>query len=227
MLLEDGMIMVQNARLSYPNLVKPSRPKAYPDSPLMFSVDLVIPNTDTVVAETMQVITTQAQNHWKDHYAKVLEAISLDKKARSYSNGEEKMNSKTFERLSDRYPDETFVISAKAKEEEKPTMIRPDGTPVLANDEAGYMEVARGIYDGCRVNAIIRPWLRLANPGVSFRLIAIQFAGEDTRFTSASAPDVAGKFGAVSGPAPTMGGFTPPPAAPSTDASVPDFMKQS
>lgn len=223
MLLEDNLVMIPNARLSYPNLTMPVRPKAYPDAPLAYSADIIVHNTDPVVNEIMKIIDVLSKEKWKEHVANVMTAINGNIKARSYGYGTEKVD-KNFQRVTERYPDDIFYISAKAKEDGRPTMIRPDGSPVASNDDQGYLDISRTLYDGCRVNVIVRPWLRIANPGVSFHLIAIQFAGDDTKFATASTPNVEGMFGAVAGPTPQMGGFTPPPVAP-TGAGVPDFLK--
>ncbi len=227
MKLDGNLIMAQNVRCAYPNLTKPSRPQAYPNSPLMYSLDLIMPNTDPVAAETMEIYQQLAAEKWKEHAPNIMQAISADKKARSYATGEEKVD-KNFQRKTDIFPDGTFIVTAKGKEEEPPTMIDSQGKPMdFIRNANEWMDIAKSIYSGCYVNAIFRPWLRLANPGVSFTLVAVQFAKDGEKFASVSAPSVDGMFQAVAGPAPVMGGFTPPPpAAPTTPAGVPDFMKQ-
>lgn len=221
MKLDGNLIMVQNVRCAYPNLTKPSRPDAYPNSPLMFSLDMIIPNTDAVVAETTAMIQQLAADKWKDAVVYQLGEIASNKKARSYGPSEEKVD-KMGVRKADIFPDGHCIVTAKGKEEEPPALIDSQGKSLdFVRNNNEWMDIAKSIYAGCRVNCIFRPWLRLANPGVSFTLVAVQFAGDAEKFASVSAPNVDGMFGAVAGPAPVMGSFTPPPAA----GDVPDFMK--
>jgi hypothetical protein len=203
--------LLKNVRCSFPVLATPQVAKAFPNSPAMYSVDLIMPKTDPVFAALMQDYVALANAEWKAMAPQVMQMIQGDKKARSYGSGVERINQQTLARL-DGYGDDDVFISAKASVDRQPQMIKPDGKPVEPNDTITYQKVARTIYGGCYVNAVVKPWLRIANRGVSFQLIAIQFAADGTAFGE-KAPDVSGMFGAVAAPAsaaPTPGGITLP-----------------
>jgi hypothetical protein len=210
MILDGNMVLMQNVRCSYPNLIEATTPKLYPNSPPRFNVELIIAANDPIVGEIMQVVMNVASEKWKEHTQNMMQAITMDKTIRGYHNAEEKVNKKTLQRNVERYPDGMFVVSTKAKPEDKPTAIDSDGNSILENNPQGYFEVARSIYDGCRINAVIRPWCWNETPGISFQIHAFQFAGDDQKFSSASRPDVSGHFGAATSPNPQMGGFAPP-----------------
>ena len=147
----------------------------------------------------MSIYQAMAQEKWKENAQAAMQRIQSDRKTRCYAAGEERVNSKTFQVLNGY----AGKVSLTARSNRQPQIIRPDGTPC---DPANTMElraVGSKIYAGCRVNAVVKPWLQQNTNGIGVRcdLIAVQFHADDQSFESAPA-DVSNMFGAVAGGAP-------------------------
>ena len=160
----------------------------------------------------MGEVGAQASAKWKEHAGSVLAMVQNDRRLRCYGNGSEKVNAKTFKPW-DGYEGNIY-ITANSDEDRPPQMVRLDGTIC---DNANTMErsaLARKLYGGCYVNAILRVWLQDNEHGRAVRceLLAIQFADEGVAFGDAP-PDLNGHFGQVTpqGQQPAPGGTQWPP----------------
>jgi hypothetical protein len=213
------IIKLKNVRIVYPNLVVATRPKDYPNSPPMFSCDLLIKKNDPIVATIMERVQELATEQWKANAANVMQLIYNDKKARSFGNGNERMTKK-FERMGG-YDDDIFYISAKSGEDRPPQIGRSDGSIIDMRDTEERLEHIKAMFSGCYVNAIIKPWLRIKNPGVSFELLILQYVKKGTPLGT-SAPDLTGMLDAVEPEEVSVEGI-PGFAAPSTTPGKPSW----
>jgi hypothetical protein len=166
----------------------------------------------------MQAYATMAQSEWKEKYQAVMQMIQSDRKSRCYGQGEEKKNSNTMEIYSG-YVGNVFI---SAKNLTRPQIADESGKPIDPDNTLLYRKLTSAMYAGCRVNALVSPWLQVANRekgygnGVRCDLVALQFFEDDAPFGEA-APDISKFFGPVAG---TSGNAAP--AAPAM--GLPPFM---
>ena len=202
-----SVIMISNARLSFPNLIEP---KGFQGGPATYNGDLILAPHDSGFQEFMKVVGQLAQEKWKEHAGAVLQMIQNDRKLRCFGSGAEKIDKKTFKPY-DGY-DGMVYISAINKT--RPQFFNAQGAVIDPTNSMALQQEARKMYGGCRVNAAIKPWLQdnQFGRGVRCELVAIQFAKDDTPFGE-STPDVTNLFGQVSTP---QTGFAP--------AGLPSFL---
>lgn len=201
----SDLIYLTNARLSFPALTEPRTSKKFPNNPPQFSADFILPPNDPALGQFMQVFAALATTEWKEQANAVMQMIQNDRRSRCYGSGSEKVSETTF-KIHPGYEGNAW-ISAKANA--RPQMIRPDGKPAANDMEA--LDLARKMYGGCYVNAVVRPWIRKANRGISCDIVAVQFAKDGDAFgDSAGAADVSSMFGAV-GAAPAAPAMQLPP----------------
>jgi len=207
----SNLIYLTNARLSFPALVEAQTSKKFPNSPPMFSADFIIPMNDPALTQFMQEYANLAVAEWKENANAVMQMIQQDRRARCFGQGSEKRSETTLQ-VHPGYEGNAWI---GAKNKSRPQMIRADGKPAANDMEA--MEIARKMYGGCYVNAVVHPWIRTTNRGVSCDLVAIQFVKDGEPFGDATgAVDASGMFGAVA---------TAPAAAPAPAAMpFPPFM---
>lgn len=181
--MASEIIFLSNARLSFPQLVEPRA--ATEGGTKKYSADFILPLDHAGVKDFGRVYAQMAQEKWKEHAQAVMQLIQNDRKLRCFGQGNEKVNSKTFQPY-DGYKD-MFYISAN--KDQMPQMIKGDGSAVDTTNTMEYQALARKLYGGCRVNAAIRPWLQENKHGRGIRceLIAVQFAGDDAPFGEAVA----------------------------------------
>lgn len=191
----SNVIMLSNVRLSFPALAEARISKMFPNNPPMYGADFIMAPTHPGFAEFMKEYAAIASAAFKETAPQIMNMINNDKRARCFGKGEEKVNQTTF-KMYDGYEGNVW-ISTKSKD--MPQMIRADGKPAANTMEA--QELARKMYGGCYVNAVVRPWARTnQNKGLSCDLVAIQFAADGEPFGEGSV-DVAPMFGAVQGAA--------------------------
>jgi hypothetical protein len=84
-----------------------------------------------------------------------------------------------------------FIVSASEKV--RPTVINRDKSPVTEADDI--------VYAGCFVNVLIRPWKQANKFGkrINANLLAVQFVRDGERFTGVDRPDVDDVFEDESG----------------------------
>lgn len=202
-----SVIMISNARLSFPALVEP---KGFDGGPAAYNADLILAPNDPGFQEFMRVISQLAQEKWKEHANAVLQLIQTDRKLRAFGNGSEKIDKKTFKP----YNGYEGMMYISALNKVRPQFFNAQGAVIDPSNTMALQQEARRMYGGCRVNAAIKPWLQdnKFGRGVRCELVAIQFAKDDTPFGD-STPDVTNLFGQVAAP---TAGFSPAgaPAAP-------------
>jgi len=210
----SDVIFLSNVRLSFPHLVKPQK-RVSPETGkerLSYSADFIMPVDHAGFKQFMAKVNEMGLAKWKEHAAQVMQMIQADRKLRCFGDGNQKVNSKTFQPY-DGYAGNAFITAGR---DTPPQIIQADGTPIDQSNTMAYQALTRKMYGGCRVNVAVKPWLQENKHGRGVRadLVAIQFAGDDKAFGE-GAVDVSGMFGAVAA-APAA------PAAPSM--GLPPFM---
>ena len=231
-----SLIYFSNVRCSFPNLATPFISRKFPNTPPMFTIDIIdMDPSGAGVKEFMSSVMSAAQLAFKEHAPAVMQVVQGDKRARCFGMGPEKINEETFKPL-EGYGS-GFWINAKNKA--RPQIIRPNGS--VAENEMEAVDLARKIYGGCYVNVALKPWIRTTNRGVSCDLVAVQFFKDGPAFGDGASSDASGLFGAVqqaAGPTASgatmpgfMGGFgavaapvPPMPAAPFGAPTLPSFL---
>jgi hypothetical protein len=190
------VIFLSNVRLSFPHLAEPQRQinEATGKERVSYNCEFIMEQDHAGFQQFMKRYGALALDKWKEHSQQVMQMIQADRKLRCYGKGEEKVNKKTFQPY-DGYAGHVFITAGR---DQPPQMIQADGTPVEASNTMAYMQLARKMYGGCRVNAAVKPWLQENKHGRGIRcdLIAVQFAADDKAFGE-GAVDASGMFGAV------------------------------
>ncbi len=198
----SDMILLSNARLSFPQLVEP---RAYQEGqPKKYSADLILdPNGDDW-KRVMGAVMGAAQAKWGENAQAVLQMVQSDRKLRAFGTGAEKVDKKTFKPY-DGYEGMMYV---SANNGNPPQMIQQDGKAIDPANTMAYQALARKMYGGCYVNAAIKIWVQdnKFGRGIRCELVAVQFAKDGKPFGDAL-PDASNLFGAVAAPA--AGAATP------------------
>ena len=221
--MNDNLILISNARLSFPNLIEPQTQTnaTTGKTRVSYNCDLIMIPTDPGFAAFMTLYAKMASEHpdWKANANQIMQMIHNDRKQRCYGQGNEKVN-RTSLQVYDGYRDMVFISCGNRN---RPQMIQADGTPLNADNTMAYQQLSRKLYAGCRVNVAIKPWLQNNEHGRGIRcdLIAVQFAKDDAPFGEAL-PDASGMFVATApaSPGPTASGMPAPPMP------FPPFMTQ-
>jgi len=222
-------IFLENVRLSFPHLKQPHSPK--PSAKPKYQADLIMPENHPGWAKIMQRVSDAATQRYGEHAQQMLQIINQDRMKRCYGNGNEKINKKTMAP----YEGYAGMMYFSGKNENRPQIIKADGTSVNSANDMEYLAEVGKIYGGCYVNAAVDLYTSKGNDGVFGGLIALQFLKDGESFGD-GVPDASGMFGAVQGgPAAVSpaGSFNPQPAAPADPGmpaapfgqpKMPDFM---
>lgn len=188
-------VFLSNVRLSFPSLVEPRA--ATPESPKKYSADFLMTPDHPDFSKFMQEVGKAALEKWGEHSQNVLQLIQSDRKLRCYGSGAERINKKTFQP----YDGYQGVVYISANRDNPPQMIGLDGKPVDGSNIMAYQALARKLYGGCYVHAVVRPWCQENKHGRAIRcdLMAVQFARDGEAFGEGVA-DVSNMFGAVTAP---------------------------
>jgi len=192
----SDVVFLSNVRLSFPHLVEPQK-RVSPETGkerLSYSADFIMPVDHAGFKQFMTKVNEMGLAKWKEHAAQVMQMIQADRKLRCFGDGNQKVNSKTFQPY-DGYAGNVFITAGR---DTPPQIIQADGTPIDQSNTMAYQALTRKMYGGCRVNVAVKPWLQENKHGRGVRadLVAIQFAGDDKAFGE-GAVDVSGMFGAV------------------------------
>ena len=206
----SDVIFLSNVRLSFPHLVEPQR-KVSPETGkerVSYSADFIMPADHAGFMQFMKKVNDLALTKWKEHAAQVMNMIAADRKLRCYGDGNQKVNSKTFQPY-DGYAGNVFITAGR---DTPPQIIQGDGSPIDATNTMAYQSLTRAMYGGCRVNVAVKPWLQENKHGRGIRcdLVALQFAGDDQAFGEGKV-DASSMFGSVqAAPAAAVPAFAQP-----------------
>lgn len=198
----SDILFLSNVRLSFNHIADPQRKtdEKTGETRVSHNCELLMPESDSGYVAFIAQFQKLLQTQYPDHYQQIAQMILADRKSRCFGKGDEKISKKTFKPY-DGYAGNVYITAGNKA---MPQIIRADGRPADNNMEA--MQLARAMYDGCYVNAAIKPWVQKPNPtkqyghGIRCDLIAVQFAKDGQPF-GAEAPDASNLFGAVAAPA--------------------------
>ena len=214
----SDIVFLSNVRLSFPHLVEPQK-RVSPEGKerVSYSADFIMPKDHAGWQQFVTKINEMALAKWKEHAAQVMNMINADRKLRCYGDGNQKVNSKTFQPY-DGYAGNMYITAGR---DNPPQIIQPDGSPIDASNTMAYQALTRKMYGGCRVNVAVKPWLQENKHGRGIRadLVAVQFAGDDKAFGE-GAVDASSMF------APVQAAPAPAPAflQPQAPMGMPPFM---
>ncbi len=217
-------IYLSNVRLSFPHLAEPQKQvnDQTGKTRISYNAEFLMPKTHEGFSQFMKRYGELALEKGKENANAIMQMIQSDRKSRCFGAGEEKVNKKTFLPY-DGYAGNVYITAGR---DVPPQMIQADGTPIDPENTMAYMQLARKLYGGCRVNVAIKPWWQNPNPekqyshGIRADLIAIQFAGDDAPFGEGSVVDVSGIFGAVA----TKSEPQSQPVMPTAPFGMPSFL---
>jgi len=196
-----NIIFLSNVRISFPQLIEAKASvQPSPENPnpkKKFSVDCILtpddPNFGKFMAEDQAISAAK----WADKAPAILNMISADRKLRCYGKGDEKVGLKSLT-VHPGYAGNLFI---GANNEDRPQMIRADGSAVELSNQMEQVAIAKTIYGGCYANVAVSPWLQdnVKGRAVRCNLVAVQFL-KDGDMLGEAAADASGMFGAVAAP---------------------------
>lgn len=202
----SNIIFFSNVRASFPQLVKPGQfkdPSTGATGKLQYKITLLFPENHPSFTTFLQKVGELALEKWKQNTSVVMNRIKNDPKSCCFGQGNQRINQKTF-KVVEGYEGMMYLMANLNAENAtgnstRPQIIKADGTPVDPRNDIEYQHETSLIYPGCRVNAAVEPWMQshqTYGTGIRCRLIAVQFAGDDTPFGE-STPDVSNLFSGV------------------------------
>lgn len=221
----DLRVRLDNVRLSFPHIAEPQVQKGDDgkDKSPKYNAEFILTPEHPGWARYFQVLQYVAQQRWKDKAQPILNFLQNERTKRKWGNGHEKIKKSTMQ------PYEGYVgmVYLGAASERMPQIFDAQGNLVPAENTMACKELARKMYGGCRVNAVIKPWCwdnKQGGSGVSNDFLAIQFLADDEPFGEGQT-DASDLMGATPQAAQTPPvGFGPPgmpSAAPGVNWGVP------
>jgi len=213
------IVQLSNVRLSFPTLTKPEAfevggvPK--------YSASFLMSPTHPGYLKFKQAVAEIAVEKWGKSAHPVLNIINNDRKLRCFGDGDERVNAKTFE-VYDGYAGNVYVSAGNA---DKPQLFDSQGDLSPVDNTMAYMAIARSLYGGCYVNAVVQVWTQdnAIARAIRCTLIGMQFFKDGEMFGE-GVPDVSSMFGAVVA-APSVAAPVAAPAAPApAPAPLQDWM---
>lgn len=208
------MAEIINATASYPNLVEPTVNRDFPNSPPKYSLTVLMDPNSQGFKDFMAEAQKMAVDKWKEHTPNILQLIQTQRNLRCFGRGEESLTKAGATRNG--YVGKIY-LTASSDKDHAPVILRRDENGVLKPvPEYERMEAAKRIYGGCKVNAVITPWLQdnAAGKAIRANLLYVEFAADGEPLGDSS---VSVDFG-------TLFGGPQAPAAPAPTAAVPGGM---
>jgi len=192
-----------NERVSFPNLVEPTPNRDFPNSPAKYSVTLLMDPNSKGFKDFMADAQQQAVAKWKEHAPNIINLIQSQRNLRCFGRGEEALTKTGAMRNG--YAGKIY-LSANSDANHPPVMLTRDANGVLKHvPEYERAEYAKRIYGGCRINAVITPWLQdnAAGKAIRANLLFVEFARDDEPLGDTTVQvDLNSLFGGPVAPAP-------------------------
>ena len=237
------VVQLSNVRLSFPHIIEPQKTQTPKGERISYNAEFIMEPTHPGWKRFHEVVVELATAKWKEMAPGVIQFCNANRKNRCYGGGEEKIKQSTMKPY-DGYPGMVFIGAGKDK---MPQIFDAQGKQIDPNNTMALQQEARRMYGGCRVNAVIKPWMQENEHGRAIRadFVTIQFLADDKPFgegaidasaffgatPAAAAPDAAAapSWAAPSMPAPPFGGAPAVPAtpnwAPPTAPAQPSWMQ--
>lgn len=223
----ENLIFLQDVTMSFPHWVEPQTSKTDDGKDrVSYNGDFIMLPNHPGFLKFMEMFHKLFQEKFKEHAASAINMVTNDRKSRCFGQGAEKISKKTFAP----YPEYVGNVFITAGNKNRPQMIMENGKP--AEGDLQILHYARKLYAGCKVNAVVKPWVQENNKGIGIRCdpIAVQFAGVGTPIGEGHV-DASGMFGAVTVAAPVaqpqmpqlpFGAIQPQPM--SQPSGIPNFL---
>lgn len=166
-------------RASFPNLVEPTVNRDFPNSPPKYSITILVEPDSKGFKDFIAEAQKLAVEKWKEHAGNILNNINGQRNLRCYGRGEESLSKSGAMRNG--YAGKIY-LSANSDANHPPVILTRDANGVLKPvPEYERAEYAKKIYGGCRVNAVITPWLQdnAAGKAIRANLLYVEFARDD------------------------------------------------
>lgn len=172
--------LLNNVRLAYPYLVEPHENVSAESGKktLKYKATLLADPKGQPVVDFMKVVQALCLDAWKDKKDVFFKQIVSDKRACCFGDG----NNRTSQTTGEIYAGHQGMFYLTASSATKPRIMDAEGNPV---DEMFYYDEAAKLYSGCRVKAVVEPWVQKPSEkngnsrGIRCNLIAIQFLADD------------------------------------------------
>ena len=171
-------VMIQSARLAFPNVFTPQRVNQDPNSQPKFSASFILPANSQQIQTIMQAMQQVAADKWQNKWEDVWKQLQAQGRI-ALRNGAEKASMDGF--------DES-VVFFNASNTKRPGVYDRDRLPLTEADGK--------IYAGCYVNAVVQLWAQDNQYGkrVNASLRGIQFVDHGEAFAGGGAPAAAEEF---------------------------------
>ena len=206
----NTLVQLSNVRLSFPHIAEPQKQQNAKGERISYNGEFILSPDHPGWARFNQVVMAMAVAKWKEQAQNVLNLCNQDRKKRCFGQGSEKVNQKTF-KVYDGYEGNVFISAGKDK---MPQIFDQQGAQIDPNNTMALKNEAARMYGGCRVNAVVKPWMQENEHGRAVRcdFVAIQFLADDKPFGEGTV-DASSMFGATPAAATGAPAWAPPAAA--------------
>lgn len=208
---QDYRVRLDRVRLSFPSIVEPQVQKddKGADKEPKYNAEFIMAPDHPAWPRYHQIVQLVAAAKWKDKAQLVLNSLQMERNKRKWGWGQEKFKKTTMEP----YAGYTGMVFLGAASKLMPQIYDADGNLIPPSNTMMCKELARKMYGGCWVNAVIKPWCwdnKQGGSGVSNDFLAIQFLADDEPFGEgqSDASDLMGATPAAAQAQPM--GFGPP-----------------
>lgn len=181
----NGLIKLTKVKLSFPHIIKPGGMQGMPPA---FSADFVMEKNHPSYLTFKKRCDEVALEKFKDKAGSIMKMILQTQKLRCFGNGSEKVSQDTGE-VHKGYDGESIVyISARQSNLDRPPYIVTGDRRAVHYGQPEFQDLARRLYGGCFVNAVVKPYPQdnEFGKGIRCEFISIQFAGEGEAFGAPS-----------------------------------------
>lgn len=179
----DLRVLLNNVRLSFPKIAEPQAQKADDGSDKIptYNCEFIMSENHPNWAQYHKIAQHVAQQKWVDKAQGVLQMLNMQSKNRGWGWGQEKIQKSTMQP----YPSYIGNVFIKCKSERPPQIFDASGNLIPFENSMAWKELARKMYGGCRVNAVVKPWgwnNKQGGMGISNDFLSIQFLADDEPF---------------------------------------------
>ena len=178
----DLRVRLDNVRLSFPKIAEPQPQKTDDgkDKAPTYNCEFILTPDHPGWVQYHKIVAHVAELKWPGKSQGVLQMLQMQSKNRAWGWGQEKIQKSTMQP----YPSYVGNLFIKAKSERAPQIFDAESN-LVAFENMYWKELARKMYGGCRVNAVVKPWgwnNKQGGSGISNDFLAIQFLADDEPF---------------------------------------------
>jgi hypothetical protein len=179
----DLRVRLDNVRLSWPHIAEPQIRK-YDDGQdknPQYNAEFILTPDHPAWDRYHKVVAHVAEMKWPGKSQGILQMLQMERRNRKWGWGQEKIQKSTMQP----YPSYAGMVFIGAASERMPKIFDGDGNLIPPTNTMACKELARKMYGGCRVNAVVKPWgwnNKQGGSGISNDFLAIQFLADDEPF---------------------------------------------